>query len=380
MADENDLEKTEQPSQRRLEQAREEGQTVHSQELVTVVMLLAGGAGLWFLGADTMAGLKTMLRAALTFDGEVAVHAGSVLPALHRPALSALWSLVPLFGLLIVAAFVGPLLLHGWVFNFKPVVPDFSKLSPLAGIQRVFSFHGLIELVKAIAKVLIVGGAGALVLWHYGAPLINLTRLPLESALASATHMAGFAFLLLAATLVIVAGVDVPAQFWHHYSRLKMSRVELKQEAKETEGDPHIKAAIRNQQRAASRKRMMAAVPKADVIVTNPTHYAVAIGYEDGTMRAPRVLAKGADVIAAKIREIGAEHRVPILEAPALARALYKHVPLDAEVPEKLYNAVAEVLAWVYRLRLSREGSAPVPAVFTAPQVPVELDPQAGAA
>lgn len=375
MADDNDLERTEQPSQQRLDKAREEGQTVHSQEWITFAMLLAGGAALWFFSADALTGLKTLLRKALTFDGSVAVYAESVIPALNRPALDALWTCLPLFAVLIAVAVAAPMVLHGWVFTLKPVMPDFTKLSPLAGVKRVVSVHGAMEFVKALIKVGIVGFAAALLLLHFAEPLVNLSRLPLESGLAAAARMSGLALLILAATLVIVAGVDVPVQFWQHYSQLKMTREELRQEAKESEGDPHVKAAIRNQQRSAARKRMMAAVPKADVIVTNPTHYAVAIGYEDGKMRAPRVLAKGADVIAAKIREIAAEHRVPVLEAPALARALYTHVPLDAEVPEKLYTAVAEVLAWVYRLRLFRQGAAAAPAVFMAPDIPSELDP-----
>jgi len=216
----------------------------------------------------------------------------------------------------------------------------------------------------------------AAVMWHYREPLQQLVMLPLAAAIAQTAHVAGMSFLIIAGTLALVAAVDVPFQLWKHGDDLKMSREELRQEHKESEGNPQIKAAIRQQQREMARRRMMTEVPKASVIVTNPTHYAVALSYEDRTMRAPRVVAKGADLIAAKIRELGAQHNVPVLESPALARAIYAHAEIGEEIPETLYTAVAEILAYVFQLRRHREYGDATPLPLGAVAVPAGLDPQ----
>lgn len=375
MAEDSELERTEQPSQRRLEQAREEGQIVRSPELTTLALLMAGASALWFGGPQVLAGFKAVVRDGLTFGGEVADGPSRMFVAFERAGTDALIVIAPVLGVLLLAALLAPLLLSGWAFSTKPLMPDFSRLSPAQGLGRILSKHGLVELAKALAKVTLIGVVTALVLRHYAASIPGLARQPLEGGLADAARTTGMAFMLIAAAMLLIAAIDVPFQFWQHHTRLRMSLQDLKQEARESDGDPHVKAAIRLQQRAAARRRMMADVPKADVIVTNPTHYAVAIGYRDDAMRAPKVLAKGAELLAAKIREVGVSHGIPILEAPALARALYAHTPLGAEIPEKLYMAVAEVMAHVYRLRHHRELGLAAPQALAAPAVPKELDP-----
>lgn len=375
MAEDSELERTEQPSQRRLEQAREEGQIVRSPELTTLALLMAGASALWFGGPRLLAGFKTVVRDGLTFGGEVADAPSRMFVAFERAGTDSLIVIAPVLGVLLLAALAAPLMLSGWVFSTKPLMPDFSRLSPAQGLGRILSKHGLVELGKALAKVTLIGVVTALVLRYYTASIPGLARQPLEGGLADAARTTGMAFMLIAAAMLLIVVIDAPFQFWQHHARLRMSHQDLKQEARESDGDPHVKAAIRSQQRAAARRRMMADVPKADVIVTNPTHYAIAIGYRDDAMRAPRVLAKGVELLAAKIREVGVSHGVPILEAPALARALYAHTPLGAEIPEKLYMAVAEVMAHVYRLRHHRELGLVAPQALAAPEVPQELDP-----
>ena len=276
-------------------------------------------------------------------------------------------------------ALVAPQLLSGWLFSTSALRFDLQRIDPMAGIGRVLSWRGVAELVKALIKAVLIAVVGALLVWHYREPFLQLVRMPLEAGIPEMGRIVGVSFLTLAGTLALVAAADVPFQLWRHADELKMSRQELRQEMKENEGNPEIKAAIRAQQREMARRRMMAEVPKASVIVTNPTHYAVALRYDE-TMRAPRVIAKGADLVAAKIRELGAQHNVPVLESPALARAIYKHADINDEIPAQLYTAVAEVLAYVFQLKSWREHGGMAPLPLPEIEVPAGLDPQGAAA
>jgi flagellar biosynthetic protein FlhB len=242
----------------------------------------------------------------------------------------------------------------------------------------MFSAHGVVELAKAVAKVLVVGGVAALVMWTSLDALLSLSQEATFSAAVHAARLVGWTLILMVGGMALIVAIDVPYQLWSHHRKLRMSRAELKREARESEGDPQIKARIRSLQREAARKRMMAAVPKADVVITNPTHYAVALSYKENSMRAPRVVAKGQDLTALRIRELARQHRIPIVEAPPLARALYRHTDLEDEIPETLYTAVAEVLAYVFQLRrFNREGGR-APRVPDEIVVPPALDPQQG--
>jgi len=372
MSDEQDTERELPASQKRLDEARERGQVPRSRELTTAAMLIAGACAVLMTGPGLIRETSEYLQQGLTvsrasaFDAHIALEQAGHLA--WRGALIG----VPVLAVLFIAASVSQLAIGGWLFVTEPLSPDFGRMNPMKGLSNMFSSHGLTELGKALAKVALVGGTCAWVVWRDRAELVApLSQMP-GSGVSFASGMIVRDFLLIAATLIVVAGIDVPLQLWRHAKGLRMSLEEIKREAKETDGDPHIKAKIRQRQREAARRRMMSNVPKADVIVTNPTHYAVALAYND-TMRAPKVLAKGADEVAARIRELAAEHGIPLLEAPPLARALYAHAELEEEIPGPLYNAVAQVLAYVFQLRNAVAGRYPQ-APSNIP-VPSELDP-----
>ncbi|QQX87568.1 flagellar type III secretion system protein FlhB [Cupriavidus necator] len=373
MSEESDLEKTEPASPRRLEKAREEGQVVRSRELATFVMLIAGVTGLWTLGGHLGSSLNQVMQGALRFEPATAFDTSRMLSRFSMMVWDSLLAFLPLLFLFGVAALAAPLLLGGWVFSGKSFAPQFSRLSPLAGLGRMFSAHSLVELLKAVAKSLLVGSVGAWVLWRRLPEAIALMNAPVQEALLHMVDLVMYCCLVVSLSLLVVAAIDVPWQYWEFFKKLRMTKEEVKQEFKESEGDPHIKGRIRQQQRAMARRRMMTEVPKADVVVTNPTHFAVALRYEEGRMGAPRVVAKGTGDIAARIRELAAEHRVPLMSAPPLARALHRHVELGHEIPAGLYTAVAEVLAWVYQLKHWHYSQGPQPQAPADLPVPDEL-------
>ncbi len=362
MAEDSDLEKTEAPTGRRIEQAREQGQVPHSRELGSFLVLIVSAGTVWFLGGWFVQRLSLVFRKGLVWDRRAVddpEYALTRFSALSWDAVVAFW---PLILALVLAALASPFLLNAWNFAPKAFTPDLTRLNPLNGIKRIFSWNGLVEMIKAVAKAGLIGGVAVWVIWREQDQLFQLLSLPLGTGLAMAGDMISWSFLLIVAAMFLIVAADVPFQLWQYYDKLKMTKEEVKQEHKEMEGSPEVKGRIRRLQREAAQRRMMSAVPKADVIVTNPTHFAVALAYTAG-MRAPKVVAKGVDAVALRIREIGAEHGVPLLEAPPLARALYRFSELEDEIPGALYNAVAEVLAYVYQLNRYREvgGSYPVP-------------------
>ena len=376
MAEDSDLERTEPASARRLEQAREEGQVPHSRELGAFLILLAAAGGIWMMGGWLSQRVTVMFRKGLTLDDKLMRDPNQMLVRFSDLSLDVLLTFSPLLLALMIAALASPFLLNAFIFSPKALMPKFDRMDPIKGLQRLFSWNGLAELVKAVAKAALIGGVAAWVIWSERNDLVGLLAQPLGAGLASAGHLIAFSFLAMVAAMILIVGIDIPFQLWNYHDKLKMTRDELKQEAKEMEGVPHVKGRIRSLQRDAARRRMMAAVPKADVIVTNPTHFAVALAYKSG-MGAPTVVAKGAGEIARRIREIAAENGVPLLEAPPLARALHRHVEIDQQIPGTLYAAVAEALAWVYQLTSWRQlgGQYPVPPRNL--QVPSELVPEA---
>jgi flagellar biosynthesis protein FlhB len=298
----------------------------------------------------------------------------------HALALDAAATIAPLLAVMFLVALVAPMLLSGWLISSKSLMPDFARLNPIKGLGNIFSMHGLAELAKAIGKVLLIVGVAVWVVLGQTEAAMGLATEPLPAAMVHGSRIFGLCFIAVVGSLALIAALDVPFQIWHHRSKLKMSREDLRREAKEQEGDPQVKAAIRSQQRDMARKRMMAAVPTADVVVVNPTRYAVALRYDDATMRAPRVVAKGMHMIAGRIRELAEEHRVPILQTPPLARALYRHAEIGDEVPAALYAAVAEVLAWVFQLRRYASHGGATPVTPDGIEIPIELDPEHAAA
>ena len=374
MAEDSDLEKTEPASPRRLEQAREEGQVPQSRELSAFFVLMAGAGTLWVAGSWLAQRIGGAVSRGLTFDRDEAFDTAALPALLLHQAGEALATLGPLLLIMVAAALAGPFMLGGLNFSSKALTPDWTRLDPLKGFGRMLSMQSLGELVKGILKELLVGSVVVWVVLHEKDHIFALMGQPLEAGLQSMGRTILFSTLVIVGSMALIVAADVPFQLWQYYSKLRMSKEEVRKEMKELEGDPQLKARIRSQQREMARRRMMAAVPKAQVVVTNPTHFAVALAYDE-KMPAPRVVAKGRGIIAQRIREIAQEHGVPLLEAPPLARALYAHTEIDDVIPAALYRAVAEVMAYVYQLNawLDRGGKAPVqPAELP---VPSELDP-----
>jgi len=375
MAEDSDLERTEAPSPRRLEQAREDGDVPRSRELSTCLVLLAAGIGMWAMGGNLVRHLEAVMTSILALDRETAIDPNMLMTRIGGDLMQLGIAFVPFALLLIIAAVASPLLIGGWLFSANALIPNFEKLNPLSGLGNMFSVRALVELFKAIGKSLLVGGVSWVVMSHQIDAMMGLT---VESMQSSADHVGRLlltSFIAIVGSLVVIAMIDAPYQMWQYANKLKMTKQELKQESKESDGNPEIKARIRSLQREMARRRMMAAVPKADVVVTNPTHYAVALQYAEGSRGAPIVVAKGADDVAARIREIASENKVPLLEAPALARALHKHTELGDQIPQALYSAVAEVLAYVFQLRVYNEHGGRYPEKPTEFDVPPELDP-----
>jgi len=381
MAEDSDLEKTESPSSRRLEQAREEGQTPQSRELMAFLVMAAGAGGLWMFSGWFVRHGENVMRMGLTLDRQEAFDTNALGVNLLALGTEAVTTLAPFFLATIVAALLTPVLLTGgWVFSPKALTFDLTKIDPLKGIQRMISWQSIAEMVKGILKTLLLGGVVWWVIAHERDNLFALLSQPLETALPAFGKMLLYAFVGFVAGLAVIALIDVPFQLWRYYAGLRMTKEELRQEMKELEGDPQLKARIRSQQREISRRRMMSEVPKADVVVTNPTHFAVALKYDSAKMGAPQVVAKGMNLVAQKIRELAAENNVPVIELPPLARALHHHVEVGAGVPASLYTAVAEVMAYIYQLNAFMAQNAagllpPTPPVAVA--VPEGLDPGA---
>lgn len=375
MAEESGLERTEPATSRRLEKAREEGDVPRSRELGTCMLLLAAGVGLWMTGGNLIHHLSLMLSNSMYFDRSVAFDMTRLFDLQHAEVVQIFVVLAPLAGILIVVALITPALIGGWLFSLQALAPNFERMNPISGLGRMVSTHSLIELVKALGKAGIVGIlAFQVVRLHYSA----IIGLIFESSTEGLRHVADLivmCFILIASGLIVITAIDVPFQLRSYANKLKMTLQEVIQENKESNGNPQIKAKIRSQQREMARRRMMSKVPTADVVVTNPSHYAVALKYVEGRMSAPIVVAKGADLVAARIRELAKENHIPLLEAPPLARALFTHAELNSPIPTALYTAVAEVLAYVFQLRAYKKNGGFAPNLPETIDVPDELDP-----
>ena len=378
MAEDSDLEKTEEASPRRLEKAREDGDVPRSRELATFAVLITVVMGFWISGESMVRQLKQMLRHGLQVPSPHHTELSELGPIWVAQILDLLLTFAPLAGLLIFAALISPLLIGGWLFNAKALAPDFSKLSPMRGLGNMMSMRALSELLKAIGKTLLVGISAWVVIDANLPKMLTLSNQAPASASAHLGDMLLLCLTVMVAVLALIALIDAPYQMWSHAKKLMMTRQEIRDEAKESEGNPEIKAKIRAQQREMARRRMMAQVPTADVVVTNPNHYAVALKYPENATRAPLVVAKGMNEVAARIREIASEHGVVVLEAPPLARALHRHAELEQEIPAPLYTAVAQVLAYVFQLRAYRAQGGTEPNLPEQISVPAGMDPLEG--
>lgn len=341
------------------------------------MVLMAGGGAIWVLGDSFAQTLAGVVRMGLQFDYQLATDPAVLINKMLQQSADAVIGMAPMLLIIVAAALAGPIVMHGWMFNSKALAPKFSRMNPLSGIKRMVSVDSLSELIKSLAKVSLLGVIAGLVMWKGLDALFALGQDSVQDGSRAMGQILARAFLLISAGMLLVVLLDVPYQLWRYYTQLKMTREEVRQEVKESEGDPHIKARIRSMQREVARRRMMSEIPTADVVVTNPTHYAVALKYSEGAMRAPRVVAKGADIVAARIREEARNHQVPILEAPPLARALYRHTELEQEIPVALYTAVAEVLAYVYQLKRYQTSGGERPQEPVDLPVPADMDPVA---
>ena len=380
MADSSAQDKTLPATPRRLEKAREEGQVARSRDLGHVAAIAGGGVALIVIAPYAAAGLKDALARSLRFDAAHALAADAMSAHLLTWTQTLLWGVIPFSLVLTALGVVSAIAMGGWTWTLQPLMPKLGVLNPVAGLGRVFSKKQLVDALKASLLALILGSLGASWLGRHVGDLAGVLAMPLPQAIASVSGslVAGMVPLVLA--LALFAAIDVPLQKRLHGEKLKMSHQEVKQEQKELDGNAEVKSKVRARMREMTKRRMMIAVPKADLVVMNPTHYAVALKYDDQTMAAPRVVAKGTDLTALRIRELAEGASVPVLEAPVLARALHAHAELDAEIPAALFAAVAQVLAYVYQLRAAMRGQVPMPGALPSLDVPAELDPHAGLA
>ena len=351
MAEDSGQERTEQPTARRKQQAREKGQVASSRELNTMLMMMVAGLGLLFYGPIASEGLGKLFKSHLVIERENVFDVTALTRLFDAAIMDAVWILAPFFVLMTLAAMAGPILMGGGSFNGEALGFKWDKLNPVTGLKRVFALKGLVELVKALIKFIIIVVVSMAFLYNKVDSYLSLGNEPLNQALQHTGVLLVYAFLAIASALILIALVDVPFQLWDYQQQLRMTFQEIKDENKDTEGNPDVRGRVRRVQREIAQRRMMAEVPKADVIVTNPEHYSVALKYDQSKMAAPVVVAKGTDLIAMQIRTVAREHNVPILEAPPLARALHHTTKLNAEIPAGLYLAVAQVLAYVFKLR-----------------------------
>jgi flagellar biosynthetic protein FlhB len=344
-------ERTEEPSQRRLEEARKRGQVPRSRELTNFATMIGGSVALVATGGALTARVSQMVRSGLSIDPQSLYDPSTMMSALGSACMSALAVLLPIFGTVAGLVLLAPAVMGGFNFSAEALVPDFTRLSPLAGVKRLFGLRGATELGKALLKCAVVGGVcAAIVSWTFR-DVMALAHMEALAAVGYGAGLVGRSFVWLCASLALVAAVDVPLQLFQFKQGLRMTRQELRDEAKDSDGRPETKQRIRRMQQTLARRRMMHKVPTADVVIVNPTHFAVALKYDPKKMRAPRLLAKGTDLVAQNIRRIAEEHRVPIFESPKLARALYRSTDLNNEIPAGLYVAVAQVLSYIFRVR-----------------------------
>ena len=370
---ESGADKTEDPTEKRKKDSREKGEIARSKELNTLAIMLAGSAGLLIFGGALAQDLMELMRYNFSLSREVLLNPDSMGAFLLHSGKIALIALQPVLITLLIAALVGPISLGGWLFAAGSLAPKFSRMNPAAGIKRMFSAKALVELLKALAKFFIILIVALLVLKSDIDDLLRIAHEPLELAVIHSLQVVAWSALWMACGLILIAAVDVPVQLWESHQKLLMTKQEVRDEHKDQEGRPEVKQRIRQLQREMSQRRMMAAIPDADVIITNPTHYAVALKYDPEKGGAPMLLAKGSDFLALKIREIGAKHNILLLESPALARSIYHSTEMDQEIPAGLYLAVAQVLAYVYQIRQHQAGKGKRPDPLKDVPIPPDL-------
>lgn len=374
MAKENEdgQEKTEEPTAKKLEEARKKGDIPRSKDLNTMLLTLVAAGSLLVFGPGIADVILDIFHYNFSIRREDIFDTQGMFRHLTQSVKEAILGLLPLMAVLVLATLVAPISLGGWNFSTEALTPKFSRLNPIEGIKRLFSLNSLVELVKSIGKVAVVGVSAYLVFHAYKLELPSLSWMAPEFAFGRMVEILAWVAIWISSSLILIVLIDVPFQLYQHNEKMKMTLQEVKDEMKNTEGKPEVKGRIRQLQREMANRRMMADVPQADVVITNPTHFAVALKYEDGQMGAPELLAKGGDEVAFKIREIADAHDIPVLQIPPLSRAIYYSTEIGESIPEGLYMAVAQVLAYVYQLKQSSKGKASHPGKAPSPDIPDE--------
>jgi len=370
---ESGQERGEEPTAKKLEDARKKGQIARSRDFNTMVIIALAATALLMMGKVMVADIGEIMSVYFQPSRQDIFDPIGVVRWFYAAMLDGVWLIVPFLALMLIAAIFAPLSIGGWAFSVETITPKLSKLNPIKGLKKVFSAKGLMELVKALAKFFLVAAVSLVVIWVNMDEYLSLGSMPLKPALVKAGELLTWAFLLVTIALMIISAIDVPFQIWDHKKQMKMTLQEVKDEMKDTDGKPEVKAKIRQTQREMAEARMMDAVPDADVVITNPTHFAVALKYDPQNMRAPLVLAKGADFVAANIRRVASANEILLLESPPLARALYHTTDIGKEIPHGLYVAVAQVLAYVFQLREIQKNGGRKPSQPET-QVPPEFE------
>ncbi|MDF1589414.1 MAG: flagellar biosynthesis protein FlhB [Gammaproteobacteria bacterium] len=361
MAEESGQEKTEQPSTKRLNDAREKGQVPRSREFTTVIVLIASAVAMLFIGENIVRSVTEVMIKSFSFSRKELFDPAAITHHFLYSLNTIAFDVGTFLAITVLAALIAPASIGGWNFSVQAMGAKLERLDPIKGIKRIFGPQGLIELAKALGKFLLIGIISTLILWGLRDQLLTLGKQEVNVAMTDLGSLIVWVFLAISSSLILIALIDVPFQHWNHTRQLKMTKQEVKDESKETDGNPEVKGRIRRLQIEMSQRRMMEEIPQADVIITNPTHYAVALRYDQSGAGAPVVIAKGADLIAQQIRQVGEAHKVPILSAPPLTRAVYFSTEIGEEIPSGLYIAVAQVLAFVFQLRRynTRGGNKP---------------------
>lgn len=369
---EDGQERSEQATPKRQEEARKKGQVPRSREMTTMAMLLMAAVSLSLMGGHMIERLGVVLQMGLRVERAKLFDAFALIEILGQAVYQGFLATVPFLLVMLATAVIASVALGGWSFSVEAMSFKAEKLNPVKGLKRIFAVRGVVELLKALAKFVLIGAIGAGLLWHFLPELMGLGREAVDHGLAHAGNILSTSFIALSASLLLIAAIDVPFQLWDHAKNLKMTRQEVKDEHKNTEGRPEVKSRVRAMQRELAQRRMMEEIPKADVIITNPTHYAVALRYDIENMSAPIVVAKGVELIASQIRTVAVANNVPLYEAPPLARALYYSADINQEIPAGLYLAVAQILAYILQLKATARGG-PIPRRPDDVQVPDEF-------
>jgi len=370
---ESGADKTEDPTEKRKKDSREKGEVARSKELNTLAVMVAGCGALLAFGGALAQTLMELMRSNFTLTREAIIDERSMGLFLLASGKTAILACQPILLTMLVAALIGPISLGGWLFSGSSLAPKFSRMNPLSGLKRMFSTHALTELLKALGKFFVILIVALVVLQKDSDDLLAIANEPLEQAIIHSVQLVGWSALWMSCGLVLIAAADVPFQLWSSKQKLMMTKQEIRDEHKDSEGRPEVKQRIRQTQREMSQRRMMTAIPEADVIITNPTHFAVALKYDPEKGSAPVLLAKGSDFVALKIREIGNLHNIQILESPALARSIFYSTELEHQIPAGLYMAVAQVLAYVYQIRQYRAGRGKRPDPLKDLPIPPDL-------